>query len=326
MSLDDRDYMREDPDDRATRGLSAFGVVLGLNAVVFVFQFIFEVGWLRHPLTGELLMPLGGVSAHELARGHVWTIFTYMFVHGSVGHFLLNMLMLWFAGRGVQQYFGNLHFMLIYFGAGIAGAAAEMAVNGFVHGDTVTPLIGASASVFGLLAALATMIPEQRITAFIYFIIPVHLRLWTLVKGLCVIQLVLGLLGAVFDFLPEGLRIAYFAHLGGALAGWLYARSLGYGGRPMRFARQWQPPGLENPRRPVMAKKRLRPVLDLEADDDDLSAAPTSDPIQSLMDEVNPILEKIHLHGIDSLSPDEKLRLERASREVKRHQDARGGL
>ena len=75
-----------------------------------------------------------------------------------------------------------------------------------------------------------------------------------------------------------------------------------------------------------MAKKRLRPVLDLEADDDDLSAAPTSDPIQSLMDEVNPILEKIHLHGIDSLSPDEKLRLERASREVKRHQDARGGL
>ncbi|MEZ5386928.1 MAG: rhomboid family intramembrane serine protease [Prosthecobacter sp.] len=327
MSLYDRDYMREDPGDRAARGLSAFGVVLGLNAIVFVFQFIFEIGWLRHPLTGELLMPLGGVSAHELARGHYWTLFTYMFVHGSVGHFLLNMLMLWFAGRGVQHFFGNLHFTLIYFASGIAGAAAEMAVNGFVHGDTVTPLIGASASVFGLLTALATVIPEQKITAFIYFIIPVHLRMWTLVKGLCVIQLVLGLLGAAFDFLPEGLRIAYFAHLGGALAGWLYAGHLGYGGRTMRYARQWQPPGLENPRSPVLARKRLKPVLDLEAGPDDEDAAGNAaDPIQCLMDEVNPILEKIKKHGMESLSPEEKLRLEHASREVKRHHDALGGL
>jgi len=327
MSLYDRDYMRDDPNDHAPRGLSAFGVVVGLNTLVFLFQFIFEIGWLRHPLTGELLIPLGGVSAHELARGHVWTIFTYMFVHGSAGHFLLNMLMLWFAGRGVQQFFGNLHFMLIYGGAGIIGAAAEMAVNGFVHGDTLTPLIGASASVFGLLTALATVIPEQKVTAFIYFIIPVHLRMWTLVKGLCIIQLVLGLSGAIFDFLPEGLQIAYFAHLGGALAGWLYARNLGYGGRPMRFARQWQPPGLENPRSPVMAKKRLRPVLDLEAGpEDDSDPPPSADPIQSLMDEVNPILDKIHKHGIHSLSPEEKLRLEHASREVKRHRDAVGGL
>jgi len=320
MALYDRDYMREDSTDCAPRSLSAFTLVLGLNALVFVIQFVFEIGWLRHPLTGDLIMPLGGVSAHELARGHVWTLFTYMFVHGSVGHFLLNMLMLWFAGRGVQQYFGNLHFMLIYAGAGITGAAVEMAVNGFVHGDTITPLIGASASVFGLLAALAVVMPEQQITAFIYFIIPVHLRLWTLVKGLCIIQLVLGFAGTVFDFLPEGLRIAYFAHLGGALAGWLYVRSLGYGGRPMTYASQWQPPGLESTRKPVLARKRARPALDLDTESSmELTQRPATDPIASLMEEVNPILDKIHLHGITSLSPEEKLRLERASREVKRH-------
>lgn len=321
MALQDRDYMRDDPTDRAPRGPSAFDVILGINALVFVIQFVFEKGWLRHPLTGELLMPLGGVSVFGLSHGQVSSLFTYMFVHGSVGHFLLNMLMLWFAGRSVQQFFGSLHFTLIYLGAGIAGATVEMAVNGFVHGDTLTPLVGASASVFGLLTALAVVIPEQRITAFIYFIIPVHLRMWTLVKGLCIIQFVLGLACTLFDFMPEGLRIAYFAHLGGALAGWFYARCLGYGGRPMTYASQWQPPGLENLRKPVLARKRTRPVLDLEADAvlPDSHAGPAADPIASLMEEVNPILDKIHTHGINSLSPEEKLRLERASREVKRH-------
>ena len=319
MPLHDRDYMRETTSDPERRRFNAFQILFGINVAVFVMQFVFETGWLRHPLTDELLMPLGGVSAHELGRGNVWTLFTYMFVHGSVGHFVLNMMMLWFAGRGVQQFFGSLHFTLIYLGAGILGASAEMVVNGWAHGDTITPLIGASASVFGLLMALAVVMPEQQITAFIYFIIPVQLRLWTLAKALCVMQLVLGLACAVFDFMPEGLQIAYFAHLGGAAAGWFYARSLGYGARPLTYANQWRPAPPQ--RMPEMARKRARAAIDLE--DEPLLPAKSNrhaDPIESLMEEViNPLLDKISLHGKDSLTEDEKLALERASREVHRH-------
>ncbi len=324
MALHDRDYMRESTTRPFWEGITAFQVLLGLNALVFILQFVFEVGWLRDPIRDRLIMPLGGVSAHELGQGHVWTIFTYMFVHGSVGHFFLNMMMLWFTGRGVQQLFGSLHLTLIYLFSGIIGAAAEMMVNGFAYGDTVTPLVGASAAVFGLLTALAVAMPEEQITAFIYFVIPVRMRLWTLAKALCLMQLVLGLMCVLFDFMPEGLRIAYFAHLGGAAAGWLYARSLGYGGRPMMYPRQWQAETARPSRRREMARARARQVIDLENDPDEHDAAPlpprAEDPVASLMEKVvNPLLDKMNQHGKDSLTDEEKRLLERASAEVNRH-------
>lgn len=321
MALDDRDYMREAPQrslTRTVREFTAFQIILGLNIVVFVLQYLFEVGSIRHPLNDEVI-PLGGVSVHELSQGKVWTLFTYMFVHGSLGHLMLNMILLWFAGKPVQQLFGSRHFVLIYLFAGILGAAAEMAVNGWVQNDTTTVLIGASASAFGLLMALAVVMPEEEITAFIYFIIPVRLRLWTLAKGLFVIQLVFALAGVLFHILPEGMQIAYFAHLGGAALGWFYARSLGYGGRPMTYASQWQPPQAQRARKPEMARARMRPAVDLEKSPGPAATARTTDPLETLIeDEVNPILDKIGLHGIGSLSDAERRTLERASRELER--------
>jgi membrane associated rhomboid family serine protease len=326
MALYDRDYMREGPPRSLSgmlRELTAFQVILGINIAVFVMQRVFEVGWMRHPLTGELFMPLGGVSVHELARGNVWTLFSYMFVHGSAMHFLVNMMLLWFAGRGVQQMFGSRHFALIYLLSGLVGAATEMAVNGWVEGDTTTPLIGASASVFGLLMALAVVLPEEKITAFIYFVIPVQIRLWTLAKGLFIIQLVFGLVGVFFHVLPEGLHIAYFAHLGGAALGWFYARSLGYGGRPLTYASQWQPAPIQQ-RKPAMARSRVRPAVDLENDTVPLNSPRTQDPVVALMEDVvNPLLDKINLHGKNSLTAEEQGLLEHASRELERHRQAR---
>jgi len=329
MSLYDRDYMREGPPRSVTgmvREVTAFQVIFGINVAVFILQFVFETGWVRNPRTGDLFMPLGGVSLEELTRGNVWTLFTYMFVHGSVGHFALNMMLLWFAGRGVQQLFGSLHFALIYLLSGIVGAAAEMTVNGVVLGDTSTPLIGASAADFGLLMALAVVAPTEKITAFIYFIIPVQLRLWTLAKGLFIIQLVFGLAGVFFNVLPEGLKIAYFAHLGGAAMGWFYARSLGYGGRPLTYASQWQPAQFQQQRKPAMARTRVRPASELDIDTVPLASQRPQDPVEALMEEVvNPLLDKISLHGKGSLTADEQRTLEQASRELERRRQAKGG-
>lgn len=318
MALHDRDYMRENTSRAPWGGITAFHVLLGLNSLVFVLQYVF--GQFGQMWQGSFY-PYGGISADALGRGQVWTVFSYMFVHGSLGHFLLNMMMLWFAGRSVQQLFGGMHLTLIYLLSGIIGAAAEMAANAFAHGDTFTPLIGASASTFGLLTALAVAMPEEQITAFIYFVIPVHMRLWTLAKALCLMQLVLGLMCMLFDFMPEGLKIAYFAHLGGAAAGWFYARSLGYGGRPMTYASQWQPESSRPSRRPEMAHARAR-ATDLESDAHGADPLPpqSEDPVASLMEKVvNPLLDKMNLHGKDSLTDEEKRLLERASAEVNRH-------
>lgn len=318
MPIHERDYMREDPARHGPRGISAFHVFLALNIAVFVMQYVFVIGAIQHPVSGKVF-PFGGVSMHELTQGKIWTLFTYMFVHGSLGHLALNMLLLVFAGRAVQQHFGNRHFTLIYLLSGLVGAAAEMTVNGYVRGDMITSLVGASASTFGLLMALAVAMPDEEITALVYFIIPVRLRLWTLAKGLFVIQLIFGLAGLLFDVLPEGMEIAYFAHLGGAAMGWVYARSLGYGGRPLTYASQWQPPPAV--RRPAMARARTRRSVDLEmeppAPDAPLKPA---DPVRSLIEEViNPLLDKMNQHGKNSLTEDERRALERASREVNRH-------
>lgn len=311
MSVSDRDYMRDDFPRRSSRKgggqpVSAFKWTMMLISAVFVAQVAF-IMWRGEGQLGTW----GGVSVRELAQGHVWTIVSYMFVHGSLGHFAVNMLMLWFIGRQVQALFGSRHFAQIFLFSGIFGAALEMMVNAFVHGNTVTPLVGASASAFGLLLALAVLLPQEQITVFVYFIIPVPLRLWTLAKVLCVVQLVFAVAGIVFPtWLPEGMNVAYFAHLGGAAVGWFYARSLGYGGQPMTYASQWQPDVAR--RSAVPAHVRARVAIDLEA----VPSAKRT-PINDAEADVDALLDKILLGGIDSLTDHEKSLLERASAAMK---------
>ncbi|WP_395717760.1 rhomboid family intramembrane serine protease [Prosthecobacter sp.] len=316
MALSDRDYMRESPRT-SVRGVTAFQAAMLLNIGMFVLQHGFH---LFGQVWKDGFYPYGGISAEALARGQVWTIFTYAFVHADLWHLLLNLMLLGYAGMGVQKHFGSRHFLAIYLLSAITGAATEMIVNGWARGDTVTPLIGASASAFGLLMALAVMLPGQELTAFIYFIIPVRLRMWTLAKGLFLAQLVVGVAGLFSGVLPEVMQIAYFAHLGGAAAGWFYARSLGYGGRPMTYASQWQPQPALRMRKPELARARrmLRPQLDLEEPD----TSPTSGraaPIETFIEEeVNPILDKISVEGMGSLTDEERRTLERASRLMNR--------
>lgn len=317
MALSDRDYMRETP--RASlRGVTAFQIAIAMNVAMFVLQHGFhQFG----QMWKGVFYPFGGISVDALARGQVWTLFSHSFVHADLWHLLLNLLLLGFAGAGVQKHFGSRHFAALYFLSAITGAAAEMITNGWAHGDTMTPLIGASAAAFGLLMALAVMLPGEELTTFLYFIIPVRLRLWTLAKGLFLIQLVFGLAGLFSGLLPEGMQIAYFAHLGGAAAGWFYARSLGYGGRPMTYASQWQPQPALRTRKPEMARARrlLRPQLDLEEPETSPAASPTAAPIETLIEEeVNPILDKISIEGMGSLTDEERRTLERASRIMNR--------
>jgi membrane associated rhomboid family serine protease len=319
MSLDYRDYMREQPPRRSpslisrVRNLSAFAWIMIALGMMFVAQFGFD--------TQEIIKMEGSVSVAKLAAGKFWTLVSYMFVHGTVGHFLLNVLMLWFVGRQVQNLFGGRHFLQIFFLSGIAGAVLEMALNGFVHGDTITPLVGASACAFGLLMALAVLLPDEQITVFIYFIIPVPMRLWTLAKVLVVMQTVFAVAGLLFpNWLPEGLKIAYFAHLGGAFAGWFYARALGYGGRPMTYRSQWQPEA-QLSRAPatarVVARGRVQMDFEAPAASKSYPAAPAPTDLEA---EVNDILDKILVDGIGSLTDAEKRLLERASAEIQQRE------
>ncbi len=316
MSLYDRDYMREDAPSFLERlqRIQAFQWFFWANIVVFVVQWLF----LAESGSARTYIPDGGVSISELAAGKVWTPFTYMFVHGSVGHILLNMLMLWFAGKRVQDLYGQRHFMMIYVISGLAGAALQLAVaSTTAMGDAY--LMGASASIMGLMLALAVAMPAEEIYLLVMFIIPVRFRLWTLAKVLLFFNLgmgVLELLGALPSWLAsDGAPVAYLAHFGGAVAGWYYARSQGYGGIPSLLGMQGS--SFRSPsRRPALAGlPRRRRVVELD-EEAIARAARTAPAIDLIRDEVDPILDKINEHGFSSLTDEERRTLERASRHI----------
>lgn len=319
MGLHDRDYMRE-PEHRPwdfLKRLSALHWIVWANVIVFILQFIFQVGarTVVDESGFELSIPQGGVSVDGLAAGRFWTAFTYMFVHDGPLHLVANMLMVWFAGKRVMELLGQRHFINIYFLSGLVGAAAELMVRAYVKGDTQIPIVGASACAFGLVLSLAVMFPEEQITALIYFVLPVKARLWTMAVVMVVVTAALGLFFLFFETDSRGAQMANFAHLGGAFMGWYYMRLIGYGGGAMNAERLWRERDARSfARRPEMVRARRRRL----AENIDLGAATEKNVAQGdlIREEVDPILDKISEQGIASLTEEERRILDRASREL----------
>ena len=135
-----------------------------------------------------------------------WTFVTYQFAHAGLGHLLFNMLGLFFFGSRLEAHLGPRHFLGLYLASGVAGALLS-----FLNFNT--PIIGASAAVFGVFLGFARFWPRERV--YIWGVLPVEARV------LVVVMTVLALFGG-FGFGGGG--IAHFAHLGGFLGGWLYLR------------------------------------------------------------------------------------------------------
>jgi hypothetical protein len=137
-------------------------------------------------------------------------------------------------------------------------------------------------------------------------------------------QSVFAVAGLLFpNWMPEELKIAYFAHLGGAFVGWFYARALGYGGRPMTYASQWQPEP-QRYRATARAVARSRVEMNFEQPMIPTAAMPaTAANEPDLESEVNDVLDKIITSGMASLTEDEKRLLERASAEIQRRDETR---
>ena len=322
MGLYDRDYMRpaaHHPLDFLRR-MNALHWIVWVNIVVFVINYGFST-WGETVVNAEgeqFFKPWGMLSLRGLAEGRFWTVVTYMFVHGGPLHLVVNLFLIWFAGRRVIALLGQKCFLQIYFLSGLIGAALELLLRAVISDDTLTPLAGASAAAFGLLLSLAFMLPDEQITAMIYFIIPVNVRMWSLAMFLLGFELLLGVLGVIWpDF--EVLNVAHFAHIGGALTGWYYMKLIGYDGHVMTFERLHRERTRSSQgRRPAMARTR-RLAVDLDVDVEGARRKSSGDPtVDMIRDEVDPILDKISDLGMSSLTDEERRILERASREINR--------
>ena len=147
------------------------------------------------------------VPAYALVRP--WSIITYMFLHGGLMHLLFNMIGLYFFGPQVEARLGSRRFTILYFLSGLTGALASFAFS------FASPIVGASAGVFGVMMGFAHFWPHTPI--HIWGIIPVPARM------LVIITTVLAIWSG-FGGARSG--VAHFAHLGGYAGAFLYLKWL----------------------------------------------------------------------------------------------------
>src|SRR5438477_7610976 len=170
-------------------------------------------------------LPLGGryfelyaglVPGLVIHYGMIWQLLTYSFLHGSVGHVLINMLMLWMFGAQEEQDWGPKRFIEFYLFC-VAGAGLVTIVVAYSPLPGVTPAtttLGASGGVYGILMAFGMLYGDREI---IMFPLPFMMK----AKYMVAIMIFLVIIAT---FQPSQGGIANFAHLGGLLFGFLYIK------------------------------------------------------------------------------------------------------
>jgi membrane associated rhomboid family serine protease len=162
---------------------------------------------------------MAGISVPALHP--IWlTVFTSMFLHGSVLHLGGNMLYLWIFGNNVEDALGHLRFLVFYFLCGCLAAAAQIAVSA----SSPTPMIGASGAIAGVLGAYYMKFPHARVRClvFLFFLVTVVM----LPAGLVLLVWFLLQVWQSLTITAQGVQggVAVFAHIGGFIAGWALVR------------------------------------------------------------------------------------------------------
>ncbi len=270
---------------------SATVVLLVVNVVAFILQQTFE-RFSNFPVDDYFALSTGG-----LRHGFAWQLLTYQFMHGGWLHLLLNCWALSVFGREVESVVGVPRFLTLYFSSGVIGGLLQALAGVLLGGDFAAPMVGASAGAFGLVAAFAMLYPERPLMLLLFFVIPVSMR----AKFLLLFSGLLSLLGILY---PVG-NIAHMAHLGGMLTGIAFVRyAMHWHWRWPSFRRAPRPslrPLVKVPRHTSSLWRQSRASVD-----EDLP------PEEFLSKEVDPILDKISAHGIQSLTERERRILETA--------------
>jgi len=203
-------------DDNPTRTVPFVTVsIIAVNVAVFVRglflpqatqqALLMRLALIPHDLT----QPVAGRI--DLLAYNLLTLLTSMFVHGGWLHLLGNMLYLWIFGNNIEDVLGHARYLLFYLLCGLSGAAAQIAVDPASR----VPMIGASGAIAGVLGAYLVTFPAARVSTLIFVLFFARL---VEVPALIVLGfwLLIQLMNAGRSG-PAG--VAWFAHLGGFLAG-----------------------------------------------------------------------------------------------------------
>ena len=286
--------------------------LIAANVIIFVLPMIL-------PATEEPIFFNGALWpwASELFRP--WQYITTMFLHGGFMHLLLNMFILWMFGIEIAQMWGTKKFLVFYFLSGIGASLLHSLVTS-IEGGTF-PAVGASGAIFGVLVAFGMLYPNRMV--FMMFLFPMKAKYAVMI--FIVIDLFMGMRNVPGD------NIAHFAHLGGALAGFLLMKSGahgkiasvfgGEGGSEMAGSSGASTPWVSTPpprQRPVSRTDRNESARIIDARFHDVSErTPANRPVSlnfgDQQEQVDAILDKISREGYNALTPEEKKILTDAS-------------
>jgi membrane associated rhomboid family serine protease len=260
-----------------------------INLGIWILVRLIFIGFMFSGSDGsQILEWLALPASFDLFISRPWTLITYMFLHFEFLHILFNVLWLYWFGKIFLEYQNQRRLLSLYLLGGLAGGLAFMLAYNLVpvfKGSVLfTQLLGASASVIAIVIAISVYVPNHEI--HLMFIGPVKIK-WIAVVS--VLLYIIGLSGSNAG--------GNFAHLGGALWGWLYMSQL-MSGRDIASGFNKMADNLFSWMKP---RRKLKVKYQIPNPDYDYNRRKLSQQA-----EVNRILDKIGQSGYDSLSAEEK--------------------
>ena len=239
--------------------------------------------YLLQMLIGNELIYLFGLTPAAFWKEYpVWQPVTYMFLHGSFTHLLLNMLVLWMFGLTLESVWGTKEFLRYYFIVGVGAALCNCIIT---PGEQV-PIVGASGAIFGLLAAYGILFPQSMI--YIYGLFPIRAKY---------LVIIFGVIEFIASVSPGTSAVAHLVHLGGMVIGIIYLRKDFIAHWGARKVKSWQREQKQREEeKKVITNNRLR-------------------------QEVDDLLDKINEVGLDNLTSWERRRLREASERLKKMEE-----
>ena len=166
------------------------------------------------------------VSGEPPEQFPVWiTIFTSMFMHGGLLHIAGNMLFLWIFGNNIEDSMSRWRYVLFYLAGGVLASLAQIAIDP----SSTVPTIGASGAIAAVLGGYAILYPRARVVTLIFiiiFITVIELPALLVLAAWFLMQLYFGAADLTSPLSGGGGGVAYFAHIGGFVAGMILIKLL----------------------------------------------------------------------------------------------------
>ncbi len=190
-----------------------------INAAVFLLMSLLQA---FDANLGDMVFLLLALIPRLVMHGGIWQLVTYSFVHLGIWHILMNMLGLWMFGSQFEVDWGRKKFLEFYFFCVVGAALTTIAVSytGLAGITTTTKTVGASGGVLGILMAFGMIYGDREV---MLFPIPLSIRAKYFVAGVAFFTLISAINAAGPG---HGESVAYVAHLGGLLFGFIYVKFL----------------------------------------------------------------------------------------------------